>query len=83
MRMHVVIEGWRLGFYWLRLIYSAGQVDNAKNRVADALERVAEKLQAIAISDTGGKNSEKSLIFRADFSSRFCYLIDRVTGTGG
>ncbi|ETS13251.1 hypothetical protein [Bartonella quintana] len=61
-RMHVVIEGWRLGFYWLRLIYSAGQVDNAKNRVADALERVAEKLQAIAISDTGG-TAKKALSF--------------------
>ncbi|WP_455476167.1 phage tail sheath C-terminal domain-containing protein [Bartonella sp. B17] len=56
--------------------YSAGRVDNAKNPVADALEQVAEKLQAIAIFDTGGKNTEESLAFRADFSSRFCYLID-------
>ncbi|KEG17039.1 phage tail sheath C-terminal domain-containing protein [Bartonella bacilliformis] len=56
--------------------YSAGRVENAKNPVADALEQVAEKLQAIAVFDTGGKNTEESLVYRADFSSRFCYLID-------
>ncbi|WP_254473799.1 phage tail sheath C-terminal domain-containing protein [Bartonella sp. B1098] len=56
--------------------YSAGRLDNAKNPLADALEQVAEKLQAIAVFDTGGKNTEESLAFRADFSSRFCYLID-------
>ncbi|WP_336288657.1 phage tail sheath C-terminal domain-containing protein [Bartonella sp. CB60] len=56
--------------------YSAGRIDNAKNPVADALEQVAEKLQSIAIFDTGGKNTEESLAYRADFSSRFCYLLD-------
>ncbi|WP_455466233.1 phage tail sheath C-terminal domain-containing protein [Bartonella sp. B39] len=66
--------------------YSAGRVDNGKNPVADALEQVAEKLQAIAVFDTGGKNTEESLAFRADFSSRFCYLIDpfvRVANSDG
>uniref|UniRef100_UPI0035CF24FD phage tail sheath family protein n=1 Tax=Bartonella sp. AP331QHHD TaxID=3243490 RepID=UPI0035CF24FD len=56
--------------------YSAGRIDNGKNPVADALEQVAEKLQAIAVFDTGGKNTQESLAYRADFSSRFCYLID-------
>ncbi len=56
--------------------YSAGRLDNGKNPVADALEQVAEKLQAIAVFDTRGKNTEESLATRADFSSRFCYLID-------
>uniref|UniRef100_UPI0035D100D9 phage tail sheath subtilisin-like domain-containing protein n=1 Tax=Bartonella sp. PS7NMGDW TaxID=3243574 RepID=UPI0035D100D9 len=66
--------------------YSAGRLDNGKNPVADALEQVAEKLQAIAVFDTGGKNAEESLAYRADFSSRFCYLIDpfvRVANSDG
>ncbi|WP_208431581.1 phage tail sheath C-terminal domain-containing protein [Bartonella doshiae] len=66
--------------------YSAGRLDNGKNPVADALEQVAEKLQAIAVFDTGGKNTEESLAYRADFSSRFCYLIDpfvRVANSDG
>ncbi|MET3590198.1 phage tail sheath protein FI [Bartonella silvatica] len=55
--------------------YSAGRIENGKNPVADALEQVAEKLQVIAVFDTGGNNTEESPKFRADFSSRFCYLI--------
>ncbi|WP_019224000.1 phage tail sheath C-terminal domain-containing protein [Bartonella rattaustraliani] len=67
--------------------YSAGRFENGKNPVAEALEQVAEKLQALAVFDTGGKNTEESLAYRADFSSRFCYLLDpfvRVaSGDGG
>lgn len=56
--------------------YTSGRVSNAKNPVADALEQVSEKLKAVAIFDTGGPNSTASLAYRADFSSRFTYLID-------
>jgi len=56
--------------------HSAGRVDNAKNPVADALEQVSEKLKAIAIFDTGGPNAATSLQYRADFSSRYTYLVD-------
>ncbi|OKP66779.1 phage tail protein [Ensifer adhaerens] len=56
--------------------YSAGRLDNAKNPVADALEQVSEKLKAVAIFDTGGTSAADSLKFRADFSSRFTYLVD-------
>lgn len=55
---------------------SAGRVDNAKNPLADATEQVSEKLKAVAIFDTGGPNSEATLAYRADFSSRFSYLLD-------
>jgi phage tail sheath protein FI len=56
--------------------YSAKRVDNAKNPVADAVEQVSEKLKAVAIFDTGGASAEESLEYRADFSSRFTYLVD-------
>lgn len=56
--------------------YSASRVDNAKNPVADALQQVASKLRAIAVLDTGGPSREKSLEYRADFASRYVYLID-------
>lgn len=55
---------------------SAGRVANAKNPLADATEQVAEKLKAISIFDTGGPDAETSLEYRADFSSRFTYLVD-------
>jgi len=55
---------------------SAGRVENAKNPLADAVEQVSEKLKAIAIFDTGGPDSAASLAYRADFSSRYTYLID-------
>jgi phage tail sheath protein FI len=66
--------------------YAAGRVEDAKNPVADALEQVAKKLQAIAVLDTGGPTKEASLAYRADFSDRFAYLVDpmvRVTSEGG
>ncbi|MBN8243319.1 phage tail sheath subtilisin-like domain-containing protein [Nitratireductor aquimarinus] len=56
--------------------YSAGRVENAKNPVADALEQVAAKLKAMAVFDTGGTDSASSLAYRADFSSRYTYLLD-------
>ncbi|SDU08339.1 phage tail sheath C-terminal domain-containing protein [Stappia sp. ES.058] len=56
--------------------YAAGQIASAKNPVADALEQVAKKLQAIAILDTGGPDRDASLAYRADFSDRFAYLVD-------
>ncbi|KNY35676.1 phage tail sheath subtilisin-like domain-containing protein [Agrobacterium sp. SUL3] len=56
--------------------YSSGRVEDAKNPLADALEQVSEKLKAIAVVDTGGPNSATSLAFRADFSSRYTYLVD-------
>lgn len=56
--------------------YSAGRVENAKNPVADALEQVSEKLKAVAIFDTGGPDATESLAYRADFSSRYTYLVD-------
>ncbi|QTN99309.1 phage tail sheath subtilisin-like domain-containing protein [Brucella sp. 458] len=56
--------------------HSAGRVDNAKNPLADALQQVAEKLRAVAVLDTGGPTREKSLEYRADFASRYCYLLD-------
>lgn len=56
--------------------YTAGRVANAKNPVADAMEQVSEKLKAIAIVDTGGPNAAASLAYRADFSSRYTYLLD-------
>ncbi len=66
--------------------YAAGRIEDAKNPVADALEQVAKKLQAIAVLDTGGPTKEASLAYRADFSDRFAYLVDpmvRVTSEGG
>lgn len=56
--------------------YSAGQVDDAKNPLADAVEQVGTKLRAISVFDTGGNNAASSLRIRADFSSRYTYLID-------
>lgn len=56
--------------------YAATRIAAAKNPVADALEQVAKKLQAIAILDTGGPTKEDSLAYRADFSDRFAYLVD-------
>lgn len=56
--------------------YSAKRISNAKNPVADALEQVAEKLKAVSVFDTGGADSAESLAYRADFSSRYSYLVD-------
>lgn len=56
--------------------YDSGRVDNAKNPVADALEQVAAKLKAIAVFDTGGPDAAASIAYRADFSSRYTYLVD-------
>ncbi len=56
--------------------YSATRISNAKNPVADALESAAKKLKAIAILDTGGPDKAASLAYRADFSSRYTYLLD-------
>ncbi|MFT4162865.1 phage tail sheath family protein [Shinella sp.] len=56
--------------------YSAKRVANAKNPYAAACESVAAKLKAISIFDTGGPDSASSLAFRADFSSRYTYLVD-------
>lgn len=56
--------------------WGSGRVDNAKNPVADALEQVAKKLLAIAVFDTGGPDAETSIAYRADFSSRYTYLVD-------
>ncbi|MFB9980793.1 BBE domain-containing protein [Mesorhizobium kowhaii] len=64
---------------------SAGRVSNAKNPLADAVEQVSEKLKAFSIFDTGGPNSTASLAYRANFSSRFSYLVDplvRVASAG-
>lgn len=56
--------------------HAAGRVSNAKNPLADAAQQVAERLKATAIMDTGGPDSETSLEYRADFSSRHVYLVD-------
>lgn len=56
--------------------YSAKRIDDAKNPVADALEQVSEKLKAVAIFDTGEVSAADSLKYRADFSSRYTYLVD-------
>lgn len=64
---------------------SAGRTENAKNAYGDALEQVANKLKAVFCLDTGGPNSAASLAYRADFSSRFGYLVDpfvRVSSEG-
>lgn len=55
---------------------AAGRVDGAKNPLAAAAESVAAKLMAVSIFDTGGPDSASSLAYRADFSSRFSYLVD-------
>lgn len=55
---------------------SAKRVSNAKNPYAAACESVSAKLKAIGVYDTGGPNSEASLAYRADFSSRYSYLVD-------
>ncbi len=55
---------------------SAKRISNAKNAYAAACESVASKLRAMAIFDTGGPDSEASLAYRADFSSRYTYLVD-------
>ncbi|WP_439604618.1 phage tail sheath family protein [Shinella sp.] len=55
---------------------AAGRVSNAKNPYAAALETVGNKLKAISVFDTGGPDSETSLAYRADFSSRYTYLVD-------
>lgn len=56
--------------------YSAKRVANAKNPYAAACESVAAKLKAISVFDTGGPGREASLAYRADFSSRYTYLVD-------
>jgi len=56
--------------------YSAGRVDNAKNPYADAVEQVSSKLKAVGVFDTGGPDRDTSLAYRADFSSRYSYLVD-------
>lgn len=56
--------------------YVAGRIDNAKNPLAAKLDQIATKLKSIAILDTGGPNKESSLAYRADFDSRYCYLVD-------
>lgn len=55
---------------------SAKRVSNAKNPYAAACEGVATKLKAMGIFDTGGPDSDTSLAYRADFSSRYSYLVD-------
>lgn len=55
---------------------AAGRVSNAKNPLAAAYESVSAKLKAISVFDTGGPDSEASLECRADFSSRYTYLVD-------
>jgi phage tail sheath protein FI len=55
---------------------AAGRIDDAKNPYADAIEQVAEKLKAVGVCDTGGPDSDASLEYRADFSSRYMYLVD-------
>lgn len=55
---------------------AAGRVENAKNPYAAAVESVCAKLKAIGVFDTGGPDSEASLEYRADFSSRYSYLVD-------
>lgn len=55
---------------------AAGRVSAAKNPYAAALESVGNKLKAISVLDTGGPDSEASLAYRADFSSRYVYLVD-------
>lgn len=55
---------------------SAGRVDGAKNPYAAEIEGVTAKLKAISIFDTGGPDAEASLAYRADFSSRYTYLVD-------
>ncbi|MCT7668157.1 phage tail sheath family protein [Shinella kummerowiae] len=55
---------------------SAKRVSNAKNPYAAACESVSAKLKAIGVYDTGGPDSEASLAYRADFSSRYSYLVD-------
>jgi len=56
--------------------YTAGRIEDAKNPVADAIEQIANKLKAIGIADTGGPDADASLAYRADFSSRYMYLVD-------
>jgi hypothetical protein len=55
---------------------SAGRIENAKNAYGDALQQVANKLKAVFCLDTGGPDSDASLAYRADFDSRFGYLVD-------
>ncbi|HCL63716.1 MAG TPA: phage tail protein [Rhizobium sp.] len=55
---------------------AAGRVEDAKNPYADAVDQVSAALKAVAVYDTGGPNSEASLAYRADFSSRYAYLVD-------
>jgi len=55
---------------------AAKRVSNAKNPYADACEQVGAKLKAVTVFDTGGPDSEASLAYRADFSSRYTYLVD-------
>lgn len=56
--------------------YSAKRVSNAKNPYAAACESVSAKLKAVSVFDTGGPDSDASLEYRADFSSRYTYLVD-------
>lgn len=56
--------------------FDGGRIGNAKNPVADALVSVAEKLKAVAVIDTGTASRAETLAYRADFSSRYAYLVD-------
>lgn len=55
---------------------SAGRTENAKNAYGDALQQVGNKLKAVFCLDTGGPDRAASLAYRADFESRYGYLID-------
>jgi len=55
---------------------AAGRVAGAKNPYAAAIESVGAKLKAVTVFDTGGPDSDASLAYRADFSSRYTYLVD-------
>ncbi len=55
--------------------YSAGRIGGNKNPLADSTIQVAEALKSMAILSTGGATKEDARAFRADFSSRYAYLV--------
>jgi len=56
--------------------YTSQRPGNAKNPVMAELEGVSAALKAIKIGDCPGDTKENALVYRADFSDRYTYLVD-------
>ena len=56
--------------------YTSQRPGDAKNPVMAELEGVSSSMKAIKIGDCPGTSKEDGLVYRADFSDRYTYLVD-------